>query len=466
MKKYLLLFLTIIIFIPGIVFSLPSFEVYPEEGDPWPEITNVEAVVVGSTITITAEITDTSPISSATITIRDYDGAIIYNEAIFDNGYFPDDEEGDEIYTAQCFITQAGNYDIYISATDNLGNSTPEPLEVLNSFTITILPGWLYKKPITISHANVDSNLTNFPVYVEINSDTDIGGTAMSNGYDIRFTDADGNMLDYERESWSVSDGQATASFWVSVSSISSTEDTTIYIYYGKDESPDGQNATAVWDSNYKGVWHMSEATGINNNDSTINANIGTPTNGPTQSTGKISGSLNFDGSNDYVSLSQLPISGSTSFSVFSWVKTSATGARRQVFSFGSLATNQGMWFFVNSNNKIQMDLSNAGGPSSSLTVTDGNWHYVGVVNNSGTIQIYVDGLASGSSASMSPNISAGSQVMARSLTDYGDAYYFPGYLDEVRVSSTARSASWIKFEYYNMNSEDNELEVGGQEAN
>ena len=41
---------------------------------------------------------------------------------------------------------------------------------------------------------------------------------------------------------------------------------------------------------------------------------------------------------------------------------------------------------------------------------------------------------------------------------------YFSGLIDEVRLSSIARSANWINFEYYNMSSTNNETIFANQE--
>src|ERR1700722_16020854 len=70
------------------------------------------------------------------------------------------------------------------------------------------LTGWNYRKQITISHTNVgSSDLTNFPLLVKINNDSDLV-SALSNGQDIRFTEGDGtSLLSYERESWSGGNG-------------------------------------------------------------------------------------------------------------------------------------------------------------------------------------------------------------------------------------------------------------------
>ena len=98
------------------------------------------------------------------------------------------------------------------------------------------------------------------------------GNVTNANGYDIIFTsDSSGNTpLAYEQESYNASTG--AVNFWVKVPTISHTSDTIIYIFYGNSSvTTDQSNKTAVWDSNYKGVWHLNETSGTVNYDSTSN---------------------------------------------------------------------------------------------------------------------------------------------------------------------------------------------------
>ena len=121
------------------------------------------------------------------------------------------------------------------------------------------LSGYGYRKKLTIDNTNVDSALSDFPLYVEFSSDSDIGGNLEDtvNAYDIRFTQSDGQTeLDFDPMSRSVSGGNFTGYFFVEVPTISSGSTTDIYIYYGKAGDSDGANVNGTWDSNYKGVWH------------------------------------------------------------------------------------------------------------------------------------------------------------------------------------------------------------------
>ena len=108
---------------------------------------------------------------------------------------------------------------------------------------MAFLSGWNYRKSITIQHANVSGNLTDFPVYIFIDGDSDIGGNISdsTNGFDIRFTESDGEtLLKYERMFFEVDTGDCNAHYWVKVTSILAVSGAVIYIYYNDGDMVDG----------------------------------------------------------------------------------------------------------------------------------------------------------------------------------------------------------------------------------
>ena len=163
------------------------------------------------------------------------------------------------------------------------------------------LTDWTYRKKIAIQHANVDALLGDFPLYVGFCDDADLAG-ALATGYDVRFTQSDGEtLLAYERESWSGGGANVTADFWVKVPSISAVAGTDIYVYWGKAGAADGQDAANAWNSSHLMVLHLNgnvlDSTG-NGNDCT---NYGT-----SSAPAAVSDGRSFDGSNDWI---QTPLS-------------------------------------------------------------------------------------------------------------------------------------------------------------
>src|SRR5579872_7048872 len=136
---------------------------------------------------------------------------------------------------------------------------------------------WTYRKPIVIDHTKVSTNdQTDFPVLISV-TDSDLDAHALSSGNDILFTSSDGTTkLDYEREKYDSTTGTLVA--WVRIPTLSHTVDTTIYIYYGNASASDQQNASGVWNTNYKGVWHFANGSILSASDSTGNGNTGTIT--------------------------------------------------------------------------------------------------------------------------------------------------------------------------------------------
>ena len=119
---------------------------------------------------------------------------------------------------------------------------------------------WPYRKQITIDHTKVENeNFTNFPVLISI-TDTDLASKAQDDGDDILFTASNGTTkLPHEIENFHKASGTLVA--WVRVPTLYDNENTYIYMYYGNATCSSQQNATGVWDGNFKGVWHLSDAT-------------------------------------------------------------------------------------------------------------------------------------------------------------------------------------------------------------
>jgi hypothetical protein len=165
--------------------------------------------------------------------------------------------------------------------------------------------------------------------------------------------------------------------------------------------------------------------------------------------TGNFGNARSFDGVSDYVNLTSTPTTGTGSFTIESWVKTSTTATAQNIISYGNTTANNGISLYVNTSNQIQADTSGGTGPHSTATVTDGTWHHVAVVNNAGSFQIYIDGSASGSPVSLSPNITSSSTN--RIGTNYAaGSGWFKGSIDDVRLYNSARSQVQIQADVNN----------------
>jgi hypothetical protein len=147
------------------------------------------------------------------------------------------------------------------------------------SFTFNPAPtgGVGYKAQIQFPGYNKPETLVNFPALVALN--TGISGFnysqfLSSSGADLRFTAADGvTQLNYEIDTWNPA---GTSYVWVQVPQFA--VGTTIWACWGdpsKSTAPPCTTDGSTWDTNFLGVWHLSEAvsSGGTQHDSTSHHN-------------------------------------------------------------------------------------------------------------------------------------------------------------------------------------------------
>ena len=263
------------------------------------------------------------------------------------------------------------------------------------------------RRKITFDNSGSGEALLDFPVLVSLSSGDNIDySKTQDQGQDIRFFDDDGTtQLSYEIERW---DESGTSTVWVKVPQINTGSNTDfIWMYYNDPTTGDAQNATGVWDSNFTGVWHLKEKPTVDPNasDSTSNNNdgtfVGTMTSGD-QISGKIGGSLDFDGADDYVDISNVvPEVNVTQGTLSAWINMQggmeSDGLGHGIFGVGSSANND---------NSIALKKGSANGLNLKYRVSDTNseakipgistggntWYHIVGVWDSGNVYIYQDG--------------------------------------------------------------------------
>lgn len=334
---------------------------------------------------------------------------------------------------------------------------------------------WTTRKQVTIDHTKVSGtgSLSNFTVLVSL-TDADLKTTAngghvgKTDGTDILFTASDGTTkLSHEIEKYDGTTGNLVA--WVKVPTLSTSTDTVLILYYGNSSATDQQDKVNTWDSSYKLVQHLPNGTTLSAGDSTSNANNGTVT-GATATTGKVAGGANFSGStSSYV---QVPNSASlqlnSQVTVSAWVyKTQASFPSYAGFVVKGPANWNGLNYMlqtVSGTSLVQLTYAHAANNNdylnSASSLAQNAWTYVvGVVDTvNGTQKIYLNG-----SQDASRTVSTEAITTTTDPLWLGKRYDsgFTGKLDEVHVSNTARSASWIATEYNNQSSPSTFLTLG-----
>jgi len=178
---------------------------------------------------------------------------------------------------------------------------------------------WSYCKKITIDHTKVESDQTNYPVLIRRDTDTDLATHAQNDGDDIAFVNQyNTTQYSHEIEEYNGATGELTA--WVKVTSVSSSEDTILYMYYGNPTCSNQQNVTDTWDSNFKMVQHLNESSGTLL-DSTSNNNDGTNTGATYNTSSQIDGGYDFDGNDDINTGNDSSLNITSSITLEGWVK-------------------------------------------------------------------------------------------------------------------------------------------------
>lgn len=319
---------------------------------------------------------------------------------------------------------------------------------------------WLYNKKLyintTASGANVPGDVNNFPLLVRLHSSNFTFAQALSDGDDMRFAGSDGTHYSYELERWDNTND--SAELWVKVPTVYGNNSTQyINMYWGNTDAPDSSNANNVFETsnNFEGVWHLPDNDFT---DATANANNGTNS-GSANGSGAVGDGKSFT-PNSYITITGVDNDISVTTGTFSaWINMASAilsdGAARGVMEIGDASSGNDVIALRKTNANQLVFRYRQGGASTNATITDisgyGNtWKHVVGVWDAANINIYEDGALAAGPVARGADITLANldQAFIGSDAQAGQDQYFNGYLDEMRISSTNRSADWIKLSY------------------
>lgn len=338
---------------------------------------------------------------------------------------------------------------------------------------------YAYKRAITLGAAT-GSTQTDFPVLVKFDS-SNVGTTfkiAGSGGHiQNTVTQSGGNAVEMPADLIITSDSAGTTNIpweiesydktngilwlWAKIASYT-TGTNTIYVFYGDLAVTTQQNTSsfapsAVWNSAFKGVWHLPDGTTLSKLDSTSNvndlSNFGSPT--PAAGTGQIDGALSLSGSTGYIgktSPSNLP-TGATARTVEAWTKVNSLAAGNTVVQFGNTGVTRQTFLLYTTGNTFQVGTW-ADDLVSPTTLSTGTWYHVAVTyDGSTTLKLYLNG-ALDTTYTLGGSLNTTLDVNGISLGAWpgASAHYMNGIIDEGRVSNIERSANWLATGYANQN--------------
>ncbi len=316
------------------------------------------------------------------------------------------------------------------------------------------------KSVMTISGYSGSTTLADFPVLVRLAANSPDGfdyADCAEDGSDLRFADANGDLIPHEIDTWYTS-GESLV--WVSVPSISGAA-TTFTMYYGVEDVSELPAVTesAVWTgANFNAVWHFSGSSKESANGLTPSSSDSSST--PPGYTATTFGvGTCFKASNStlgyLVSDTWTTLGTGGTLTLSTWAKFDGSSANynRMLSCMSDWAKPAG-WeltiqnasvdqITVGSSNKSQFQYTASGvGPGS------GNVYLTVVYNAGGNTQLYTNGVLA-TAQSLNQVVKPTEKLYIGSLNK--SANRWNGSLDEIRIHRDAESADWVKACYDTM---------------
>jgi len=307
--------------------------------------------------------------------------------------------------------------------------------------------GWKYSGSVVINTTPSGADLAastvekEFPLLVRLDKDWFDFEQAKSHGDDIRFSTPGGKALPYQIEHWDAAVG--AASIWVRVPEIKGNARQRIRLHWGKEDAKDLSNGKEVFNESngHLSVWHLGDE--VRDEVATLESkDVGT-----TPIPGMIGIARHFPGRKGVFCGDMIPNypSADSSHTTALWFR--AEKPNGTVLGWGNEGGGRG--------SKIRMQFRSPPHIYIDSVFSDvkaesrlpmNEWVHVVHTYGNGPRKMYINGKLDGE-ATTKLNIKTPSRLW---LGGWYHNYDFIGDIDEVRISTVTRSASWIRLQFEN----------------
>lgn len=293
--------------------------------------------------------------------------------------------------------------------------------------------------------ADIKENLTDIPVLIRLHTGNFSFSNAKADGADLRFVSADDKSpLKYHIEKF---DSKAEiALIWVKVPRISggSNQDS-IWMYYGNASAPDGQESGGTYDVNQVAVYHFSEKDG-NPRDATAYGNHAASFSGKLGLPAIIGNGIQFGGSGQQMTIARATsLNFAKGFTFSAWVRFNQSTGNDYLFSW-----DDGSQFILIGLDEAKAYCSISAVKGHALTTSKtaalkpARWYNLSVtVDPDKQVTLYIDGNEAASAKIKGTVPAPAADIIIGASAKGGNI--FSGDLDEVELSNSVRSASWVK---------------------
>ena len=315
------------------------------------------------------------------------------------------------------------------------------------------------KSTITVPGYSGSTTLGNFPVLVKLTAGSPVGfayDDCAAGGADIRFADADGNLIPHEVDTWNTA---GTSLVWVSIPSVSGTT-TEFTMYYGASDVPalPAVEAGTVWTATgHRAVWHFAADAKESAQGLVASASAGTPSYANDGAVGKCWQSpgtawLEYANNASWSTLGE-----GSPLTISAWAKYEGSANYNRILSTMSVWTmpagyeltiqNQKNQITVGSSSSSQYQKIVSPGPSDQLV------YLTAVYNSDRYADLYGNGVRQ-EHKQLNQVVQPTEALHLACVKGTGTANnIWNGKLDEVRLHAVAESADWVKACYDTMTS-------------
>ena len=299
-----------------------------------------------------------------------------------------------------------------------------------------------YSVNLTVSGYTNSTALENFPVLVRI-SEAGISGfnydDCATNGMDLSFADAAGNVIPREIDTWNTN-GESLV--WVRLPVV--TNGTSFTMHYADSsitEQPACQTNGDVWSAaGYKGVWHMNE---INAKDSSGSGYDGMATTSAlTVESGDIGSAVNFSASSGAHSIDTVATPNSElagGLTIEARVKLSSTSGNQAFIGKAAFIT------FKTEGSKIVFTTPGNQDFRSDVAISASQWYHLALVFvPQSDAKFYVNGELKATVADNKGGFNDKTSSCPIRLGNNQWSQTFKGVMDECRISTSLFSSDWI----------------------
>lgn len=287
----------------------------------------------------------------------------------------------------------------------------------------------------------IPGSLSDFPLLFNSIVPNFIDNTR-SDGFDFLFALPNKEELDYERQFYDPINGELISH--VRIPNIG--DNVEIYLYYKNEDAVDVQNPGGVWDSNYRVVYHMNQASG-DLIDSTVSPRNATPFDNLNYSVpGQIGKAVGFPSSGYFTASNTIPVLGAGARTVSFWARPFTFPDGPGVFQAG-ITGNDGQdfsWRTKGGDDNWLFQFWGGGDLPVTLVGSKNNWHHYVCIFNGIRAVMYFDGVKK-----LDDNTALNTQAFPFTIGRWIN-FRFDGEIDEMRYSDIARTQDWAIAEYNN----------------